>query len=118
MLKRFQIAVLLAAVVSIAGTAVADTVAMRTGKHADYTRLVFDWDETVQYSVKKDGADSVVISFQKDASVDPKTFLNQPLPNIRAVTLVSSSPLSIKVGIPEGSRIRDLRAGQKVVVEK
>lgn len=117
MLKRFQIAVLLAAVVSIASTAVADTVAMRTGKHADYTRLVFDWDETVQYSVKKDGADSVVISFQKDASVDPKTFLNQPLPNIRAVTLVSSSPLSIKVGIPEGSRIRDLRAGQKVVVD-
>lgn len=90
---------------------------MRTGKHDDYTRLVFDWTQSIGYTVSRERDDTVTVTFEKDAELNVQTSLAGSLANIRSFELVSTSPLTVKVGVPADSRIRDLRAGTKIVVD-
>ncbi len=116
MFKRFNILVCIV-VLLVSAQAFAQTVAMRTGKHAEYSRLVFDWNERIDYTVEREGGDSLLVTFKKDAGLTTQSALDAPLANIRSFDLVSTSPLTVRIGIPTDSSIRDLRAGTKIVVD-
>jgi len=99
------------------GSAFAADVTVRTGIHAKYSRLVFDWPKRVDYKIKRDEKSKLVITFEEKASLNTKPAEKTPVANIENLTIISKSPLSVSIDIPEQSRIRDLRAGNKIVVD-
>ncbi len=117
MLKRLKTLLSICILVTVSAQAFADTVSMRTGKHADYSRLVFDWAQNVDYTVTRENDGTVLVTFKKDASLDTQSSLSKPLANISAFELLSTAPLTVKVSVSAESRIRDLRAGTKVVID-
>lgn len=95
----------------------AEAVAVRTGAHADYTRLVFEWPAAVTYQVSQPSPDKVTLAFPRAASLN--TAAMQTDANIKSVRQTSSgdAPLVLQIDIPAGSRIRDFSAGGKVIVD-
>ncbi|MCB1720450.1 MAG: hypothetical protein KDI11_01675, partial [Alphaproteobacteria bacterium] len=95
----------------------AEDVSARTGTHTQYSRLVFDWNSHVEYSIDHAQKDRLLISFGRAATLDISFVKANPVPNIESVDIISSDPLKVALSIPADSRIRDLRAGNKVVVD-
>ena len=50
-------------------TAAPTTVAVRTGQHTGYTRIVFDWPSRVAYQVRKTD-NAAVVTFRRGANID------------------------------------------------
>ncbi len=71
MVRKFTIGTALAAFVTMAAPAWAEPVTVRTGLHADFARIVFDWKAPVTHRVEQSG-DSLVIRFERkiEASYD------------------------------------------------
>lgn len=94
-----------------------DAVSVRTGAHADYSRLVFDWATDTQHSVSKEG-DRVLIRFGKKAEPD-LSGITADASNIKKVEKISTGnePLQMAVTIPSGSRFRDFRVGNKLIID-
>src|SRR5688572_18602323 len=80
-----------------------EAVKLRTGLHADYSRLVFQWPSKPQYSISKEG-NRVTLRFAKSGTLDTASI--DLTGNIKKVETVSSAsePLQIAVTIPAGSR--------------
>lgn len=94
-----------------------NAVSVRTGAHADYSRLVFDWTTDAQYSVSKEGQ-RVLIRFGKNAEPD-MSGIAADAKNILKVEKISTGtePLQMAVTIPDGSRFRDFRVGNKLILD-
>ncbi|MCB1563075.1 MAG: hypothetical protein KDJ75_05810 [Alphaproteobacteria bacterium] len=93
----------------------AESVRIRTGEHDEYSRLVFDWPESVEYDVENVSEDTLRLSFKKAASLDVSKA--NPVANIRSMDILSETPLRLTLSIPAGSRSRVFRAGERVVVD-
>ena len=91
-------------------------VSIRTGTHAEYSRLVFDWKEPVTYTKEKQ-AGAYTIKFSKAASLNTSKAVANPVANISGLKILSEDPLSVSINIPENSRIRDLKVGNKIIVD-
>ena len=63
-------------------SAYAQSVNVRTGQHAEYSRLVFDWTSRVEYTVKRDQKDKLIITFNKPAELNTAAAVSNPVPNI------------------------------------
>ncbi|HOO82082.1 MAG TPA: hypothetical protein PK513_06240, partial [Alphaproteobacteria bacterium] len=107
----------LALLMLVAFDARAEDVRARTGTHAQYSRLVFDWDSHVEYSIDRAQNDRLLISFGRGAALDISFAKANPVANIESVDIISSDPLKVALSISADSRIRDLRAGNKVVID-
>lgn len=93
-------------------------IGVRSGVHPGYARLVFDWMSPSDYTVHRQGS-ALTVAFSRPATANLNTIAGEEIPNISNVKVVSSSgaPLEISLTVPEKSRVRDFRAGSRVVID-
>ncbi|MBI2977891.1 MAG: hypothetical protein HYY38_03490, partial [Rhodospirillales bacterium] len=92
------------------------TVRVRTGRHPDYTRLVFDWPESVPYTVKQEDGVATV-AFGRAAALDLKA-LTPPPPFVgEARARAGDASVTVTLAVPKSSRLKHSLAGAKVVVD-
>lgn len=92
-------------------------VAVRTGRHPDYTRVVFDWPVAVPYVVGRQG-DRTTITFERPSSLSVEA-LRRGLPvELRAATLNNSANQTLVVlPAPADQEIRHFVNGNSIVVD-
>lgn len=115
-IQRTILSIYVAAFALLPALAHARDVRVRTGQHDEYSRLVFDWTQNVGYTLER-AQGTLTIAFDQAAQLDSTALQANPVPNISGLSVLSADPLKISVKIPEESRVRDLRAGTKVVVD-
>lgn len=98
------------------GALAQETVNVRTGQHDDYSRLVFDWEEAVTYTVTRQGS-KYTLKFDKGAALSDSQARGNPVPNVMGISAVSEAPLEVTVEVPADSRVRDFKAGSRVVID-
>lgn len=93
------------------------TIVVRTGEHPGFSRIVFDWVETVAYQIHREGGD-VIVAFDRQADFDLSRLRPQPA---RWIDFVLPSATAegavVRLGVGEDARLRHLRVGEKVVVD-
>lgn len=95
----------------------AESVDVRTGVHADYQRLVFDWNKSVGYKVARRGNRADIV-FARPAQIDLGRVRRGRLANIPAAEArTGASETTVTLSIPSSSRIRHFKSGTKVVVD-
>ncbi|MBT5266772.1 MAG: hypothetical protein HOL85_18185 [Rhodospirillaceae bacterium] len=90
---------------------------VRTGQHADYDRLVFDWPSVVPYRVEET-ANSATVMFESRARIDEAAVrrrLPAALKGFSART--NDTGVAVTIPLPEGTAIKHFPAGSKVVVD-
>lgn len=95
----------------------AERVPIRTGKHAKYGRVVFDWPRRVGYRVNKSGS-KAVIRFDRSARIDIaklKSGLPAPIGGVAFQAQPKSSEIAFD--IPANARIRHFRDRSRVVFD-
>lgn len=92
-------------------------VTVRTGRHPDYTRVVFDWPSTVPYSVSRQG-DRTTLTFERPSSLSTEA-LRRGLPvELRAATLnTNGNQTSVVLPAPADQEIRHFVNGNSIVVD-
>ena len=93
------------------------TIRVRGGEHPGYSRIVFDWPDTVDYRVEHSGG-SVRVAF--DAPADADFARAAPAGLSRVDGLAQSAragDLVVAVAVPPDSRLRHFRSGPKVVLD-
>ncbi len=95
-----------------------DSVDVRTGAHADYSRLVFEWSNVPSYEVDQQG-DSLMINFAKEATPNMSGINTQGLSNIGTVSVASPAgePLVVKVRVAPESKLRHFKIGKRIIVD-
>ena len=96
-----------------------DMVAVRTGIHDGYSRLVFNWQAPVPYTVTRSGTDTVDLEFKKTAGLDSSGMAAGAAQTIRSVETLSApgENLKVRVKIPEGSNFRHFLVGNRIVLD-
>ncbi len=100
-------------------TATAQTPALRVrvGQHPGYTRLVFDWTRSVQYTVNQQGR-ALRLRFDRPARINPAQVqgsLPEGFANIAGS--IDAGALTVSMNVPSDSRVRHFRSGTKVVLD-
>jgi tetratricopeptide (TPR) repeat protein len=92
---------------------------VRAGEHGDYSRIVFDWENPVGYSVSQTSQDTVLLTFNRKAALDLSDAAAVRLNNIRSVAQLafSGNETLVQVQITSGSKFRYSTAGSKVVLD-
>lgn len=116
-IQRVIFVFVLLAFLGAAQVARAEDVRVRTGSHRSYSRLVFDWNTHVEYTIERQAEDRLVVGFVRAATLDLSQAKANPVANIKALDVLSPDPLKVELAIPAQSRIRDLRAGNKVIID-
>ncbi len=95
----------------------APTINVRTGEHADYTRIVFDFDEATPYEVSN--ADGVVtLRFRRPAQINIETLNTGSVQFLGGARLAfSGGETVVTMAVPETSPVRDFLSGTKIVVD-
>jgi len=93
------------------------SVTVRTGKHGDYTRTVFDWPASVPYQVMQPGPGELVVNFDSQSSLTVGA--TESGGTVSSVEQISGSgeDLSVRLKITEGSTFRHFLVGSRVVVD-
>lgn len=91
-----------------------EKVELRTASHDGYQRIVFDWTSAATYTVSREGA-SLTVAFSKAGNADLSGVTS--LDNISAVKVIAANPLKISLRVPEKSRLRDIKAGSKIIID-
>ena len=92
-------------------------VRVRSGRHPDYTRIVFDWPSKVAYSFKQVGGVATV-TFERAARIDLGRVRSRRLPYIGGVrSRTGSDSVTVTLSVPAPSKVRHFLAGQKVVLD-
>jgi tetratricopeptide (TPR) repeat protein len=89
---------------------------VRGADHEGYSRLVFDWNRPVDYTVdSQDG--QATLRFDRPASYEIGTLNSRPLRNVRRVEPASPDGRSVTLQIPADARLRHFRSGTRIVVD-
>ncbi len=102
--------------VAQAQSASAPSVTVRGGAHEEYSRLVFDWPSVPRYEAVVSN-DAVEVRFQSPGKLDISGVNVDGLRNVSAVSVLSESPLSVRIEISGGNRVRDFLAGSRLVLD-
>ncbi|MBT6289757.1 MAG: hypothetical protein HOI98_05570 [Rhodospirillaceae bacterium] len=95
----------------------AEAVGVRTGAHADYQRLVFDWKKSVGYKIARRGNRADII-FARPAQIELGRVRRGRLANVPAAEArVGASETTVTLSVPSSSKIRHFKSGPKVVVD-
>ena len=92
-------------------------VAVRTGRHQGFGRLVFDWPEATGYAIAREGA-VLTVTFDRRARIDLRR-LRRALPrqvNAAAVREAAGG-LEVMLMVAADARLRHFRHGGKVVLD-
>tara|TARA_B100000242_G_scaffold294318_1_gene276323 strand:+ start:12134 stop:15181 length:3048 start_codon:yes stop_codon:yes gene_type:complete len=85
---------------------------MRTGEHRGYTRLVFDWPETVTYKIEEED-EKFIIRFEKPGQVNTDVSGK----NIQSISVLSEDPLTVSVAVPAGAKTRSFPVRSRIVLD-
>ncbi|MDJ0895164.1 MAG: tetratricopeptide repeat protein, partial [Alphaproteobacteria bacterium] len=92
-------------------------VPVRVGEHSDYSRLVFDWSQPVEYAVDKEGA-RVEVSFESTRPVELDALRRDLPPLLTSAEYRAADAESVVIlGVDPQARIRHFRIGTKVVLD-
>lgn len=92
-------------------------VPVRTGRHANYDRIVFDWPAPVDFTVAP-AAGAARIQFDSPARIDDGAVRRRLPEALRGFSSApSGSGLAVTVPVPEGRSVNAFRSGPKVVVD-
>jgi hypothetical protein len=91
---------------------------LRVGQHPGFTRLVFDWGDTVDYNLRRNGR-SVSMRFDRSGTVDLQSLDNAlPKPAFGSPNARSAGgDLVVDLMVPAGSFIRHFRDAGKIVLD-
>lgn len=91
---------------------------VKVGRHPGFTRIVFDWPNSVDYTVARKGR-SVSMRFSKYANIDLEELDSAlPKPAFGSPTATKAGgDLVVNLTVPETSYIRHFREGTKVVLD-
>ena len=89
------------------------TVKVRGGRHAEYSRLVFDWPETVGSRLEQSPGRARIV-FDRPARFDLSAVRPQGLPQIASV---NAEPDGLSLSLPQSSELRVTRSGAKVILD-
>lgn len=95
----------------------APALAVRGADHTGYSRLVFDWNRPVDYTVERaDGR--ATIRFDRPARYETGTLNSRPLRNVQRIDPVAAAEgRAVALQIPADARLRYFRSGTKIVVD-
>lgn len=104
------------AVFTAASASAQESVKVRTGIHAGYERIVFEWPENAAYTLSKDGA-RILVRFARAGM--PGIQVAQGAKIIGKVETASAAgePLQFSIAVPASSRLRDFTVGKKVIID-
>jgi hypothetical protein len=98
-------------------TAGLPTLAVRSGVHSGYSRIVFDWANRVGYEVGRSGG-TVTVTFDRAALPDLRGVRRRLPPHLQGIDATpGDTSLVVTLRIPENSQIRHFRSGPKVAVD-
>ncbi|MCC7304978.1 MAG: hypothetical protein IT558_01825, partial [Alphaproteobacteria bacterium] len=95
-----------------APAAYAQTVGVRASDNEGYSRLILDWGKSVKFKTENSPG-KLVLKFESPGQIGGSATGN----NILGVKEISSSPLTVEIAIPEGSKARAFQAGSRVIVD-
>ncbi len=92
-------------------------IGVRSGVHANYSRIVFDWRDLVGYQfANEDGL--VRIKFRKAANLQVAAINNNPPPYVGGIrSRVGDAETNVMLTIPKTSRVKHFLIGPKVVID-
>ena len=93
----------------------AAAVALRVGEHADYTRLVFDFNNLTAYTAEREGQ-SIVLNFESAAGVALPGQRFHLIDNIEA-SKPDPSALRVAIKMADGASAKDYRLNNKILVD-
>ena len=88
-------------------------VPLRISDKADYTRIVFNWSQTVGYDVNNKNG-NLTVSFDRSASINLDSASGK---NVFSYDVNKVSPLHISFKIPKSSKVRDFKIGKRVIFD-
>lgn len=93
-------------------------VRVRSGEHTDYSRLVFDWDKKVPYTLAREGA-NLVITFKDPESLDLSEVSTGKLAAINALGLLSGGTGETRLSVTTApdAPYKDFYLGTKIVLD-
>ncbi|MEG3618372.1 hypothetical protein V5T82_07910 [Magnetovibrio sp. PR-2] len=92
-------------------------VPIRTGVHADYTRVVFDWPTSTGFKVVRDG-DKASIQFSKPGKSNVSRLATGRVKNIQGASVsVDGGNLTVALNVDATSQLKAFNSGAKVVVD-
>ena len=92
-------------------------IAVRTGRHQGFGRLVFAWPEATGYTITREGA-VLTVTFDRRARIDLR-LLRRALPRQVNAAAVrdSAGGLEVMLMVAADARLRHFRRGDKVVLD-
>jgi tetratricopeptide (TPR) repeat protein len=92
-------------------------VRVRTGVHADYTRVVFDWPSNTSFKMVRDG-DKAILQFAKPGKSNVARLATGQVKNIQGASISSDEGnLAVVLNVAATSQIKAFNSGAKVVVD-
>lgn len=90
---------------------------VRVGDHPNYTRIVFDWPSSTDYSVDRDGR-AVTVDFGRAARIDVAALAETLPPGIRVAAAVPSTGRTVVTfAVPAAAELRHFPLEEKVVLD-
>ena len=90
---------------------------MRTGRHPDYSRIVIDWPEKVDYQFDQKGG-VVVIRFGNAADLQVADLKRRPPPYVGAVRArPGANETVLELAVTQSSDVRHFLSGSKLVLD-
>lgn len=92
-------------------------VAVRVGEHSDYTRIVFDWPEAVDYALELDEG-ALTITFARGAELAASRLTDAPPPFVRGFASGNEAGrLVVRMQVDPSSPIHHFRDGPKIAFD-
>lgn len=92
-------------------------IGVRTGEHADYTRVVFDFTENTPYTINNDEG-VVKLTFEAAADLDLSRLNREGVPFLGgARSQISGGQTIVTMAVPPTAPLRDFLSGSKVVID-
>ena len=92
-------------------------VKLRTGEHAGFSRLAFDWPKDVTYTIRQAG-DQAELRFNAPGALDLEKIAGDLPPRLEALSAApNANGVTVKLALKPGTVLRDFRAGRTVVLD-
>lgn len=95
----------------------AERIAVRTGEHPQYGRIVFDWERDVGFKVEQRG-NRALVTFERPAAIALDPVVRGGARNVAGATSqIVGGTTVVTLNVPTTSRIQSMKSGPKVVID-
>lgn len=113
----WRIAILFVILISPGQSFAQEVVRVRNGDHQTFSRLVFDWQETVAYTATLTG-DRLEISFDKASAPNWGRLQNEPMQYLRNPAYrIEDGKLIVTLKVSKSGQLKHFRTGTRIVFD-